>query len=65
MTDDFLGFYKVFFFFCQILVESRMNDPETSTIAFSINQDNRGRKRKETVERERESDGRRQGDRKE
>lgn len=53
MTDDFLDFYKVVFF-CQILVESRMNDPETSTIASSINQDNRGRKRKETVERERE-----------
>lgn len=64
MTDDFLDFYKVGFF-CQILVESRMNDPETPTIASSINQDNRGRKRKETVERERESDGRRQGDRKE
>lgn len=45
MTHDFLGFYSVFIFY-QILVESRMNEQDY-TIAFSTNQDDGGRKRKE------------------
>lgn len=42
-----------------------MNDPETSTIAFSINQDNRGRKRKKQWRGKEREMGEGQGDRKE